>query len=402
MRRSDKQPLDPEVVASLEAIDATLGGEAVAPRHAELAELSLLLADERPAIDPAFAHALDERVSARFADSRDPRPAASGWLGRTWPWLASGAVAAVAVGVLVVLIASGGGGKTFTQDVRSAKGGSPSAASSAASPSAASSAASSSASASAGPSSASSSTSSAPVPHGPPSAVHKTIQSAQLELTTAADHVDDVSQEVFDVVGQQNGFVVRSSVTQTGGVDGSASFQLSVPSDSLPETMSKLSRLRYANVSSRTDNTQDVNNQYRRATGRLADARALHTALLKQLAAATTTQQIDSLHARIRDAERAISRDESSLAALNHRIAYSSVSLTIAARPRPAGTPANHGDGFTLGRAARAAGHVLTVAAGVALIGLAVLIPVALVAALGWLIAGLVTHRRRERALDLA
>lgn len=392
MRRPDKQPLDPEVVASLEAIDATLAGEAVAPRHAELAELSLLLADERPAIDPSFAQALDERVRARFADGRDTRPAASGWLGRKWPWLASGAVAAVAAAVLVVVIAGGGGGKPFTEDLRSAKGGSPPTATSAAS---------SSAGASAG-SSASSSAGSAPVPHGPALAARKTIQSAQLALTTAADHVDDVSQEVFDVVGQQNGFVVRSSVTQTGGADGSASFQLSVPSASLPETMSKLSRLTYARVSSRTDNTQDVNNQHRQATRRLADARALHTALLKQLGAATTTQQIDSLHARIRDAERAISRDESSLAALNHRIAYSSVSLTIAARPRPLGTPAHHGGGFTPGRAARDAGHVLTVAAGVALIGLAVLIPVALVAALGWLIAGLVTHRRRERALDLA
>ncbi len=64
--------------------------------------------------------------------------------------------------------------------------------------------------------------------------------------------------------------------------------------------------------------------------------------------------------------------------------------------------PTGHGGGLTLGRAARDAGHVLTVAAGVALIGLAALIPVALVVALAWLIAGLFTHRRRERALDLA
>ena len=62
MRRPDEQPLDPEVVASLEAIDATLAGEPVAPLHAELAELSLLLADERPGIDPVFARTLDERV----------------------------------------------------------------------------------------------------------------------------------------------------------------------------------------------------------------------------------------------------------------------------------------------------------------------------------------------------
>lgn len=390
MRRPDEQPLHPEVVASLEAIDATLAGEPVAPLHADLAELSLLLADERPAIDPVFAHALDERVGARFPDRKDRRPASSGWLQRRWAWLASGAVATAAVAVIVVLIAGSGGGKPIAEDLGVPARSSPA-------PSNAGSSAGSSAASSAGSSAGSSA---APVPG--PSTGHKLIQSAQLALTTRSDHVDDVAQEVFDVVGQQNGFVVRSSVTQTGGADGSASLRLSVPSASLPETMSKLSRLRYARVSSRTDNSQDVNGQYGQAARRLADARALHTALLKQLAGATTTEQVDSLHAQIRDAERAISRNESSLAALKHQITYSSVSLTIAARPRPAGTPTGHGGGLTLGRAARDAGHVLTVAAGVALIGLAALIPVALVVALAWLIAGLFTHRRRERALDLA
>jgi hypothetical protein len=44
---------------------------------------------------------------------------------------------------------------------------------------------------------------------------------------------------------------------------------------------------------------------------------------------------------------------------------------------------------------------VLTVAAGVALIGLAALVPVALVGALAWWIASSVRRRRREQALDL-
>ena len=44
MRPSEEMPLDPEVLAELEAIDATLAGEPVDPIHAELAELALLLA----------------------------------------------------------------------------------------------------------------------------------------------------------------------------------------------------------------------------------------------------------------------------------------------------------------------------------------------------------------------
>ena len=88
MRRLDEYPIDPEVAAALDAIDATLAGEAVDPRHAELAELALLLAAERPEMDAGFTDSLDERVERRFAA---PQPAAGsggahrplrGWLAR--------------------------------------------------------------------------------------------------------------------------------------------------------------------------------------------------------------------------------------------------------------------------------------------------------------------------------
>jgi hypothetical protein len=111
---------------------------------------------------------------------------------------------------------------------------------------------------------------------------------------------------------------------------------------------------------------------------------------------------VDSLKAQIRDAEQSISSHESALAALNHRIAYSSISLQIVAGAQPPPVPTHHSTGFTLGKAAHDAGRVVVVMAGVALIALAVLLPIALLAALAWWIGGTVTHRRRERALDLA
>jgi nanoRNase/pAp phosphatase (c-di-AMP/oligoRNAs hydrolase) len=167
--------------------------------------------------------------------------------------------------------------------------------------------------------------------------------------------------------------------------------------------MTKLSLLPNADAVSRTDNTQDVNNAFNTATRRLADAQALHTSLLKQLAAAVTTEQVDSLHAQIRDNERTIAGDESALAILKHRISFSSISLTINARTQAAGGGGHSGGGgFTLRKAAHDAGRVLVVVAGVVLIALAVLIPIGLVLALAWWIGALLTHRRRERALDLA
>ena len=73
--------------------------------------------------------------------------------------------------------------------------------------------------------------------------------------------------------------------------------------------MAALSRLHGAAVVSRTDASQDVTGQLGGAGRRLAEARALRTSLLRQLAAATTTTAIDSLKAQIRDADASISSD---------------------------------------------------------------------------------------------
>jgi hypothetical protein len=232
----------------------------------------------------------------------------------------------------------------------------------------------------------------------PPSNGRKIIQSSQLALTTPPDKIDTVAQEVFNVVGAENGIVNHSSVTAGHTPAAYAEFQLSVPSANLPQTMAQLSRLRYAAVSSRTDSTQDVNNRYVGDQRALANAQALRTALLKQLANAVTTEQIDSLKAQLHDADSQISADEATLRSLNHAIGFSQIYVTIdPASP----VPVTH-KGFTLGKAAHDAGRVLTVAAGAALIALAVLVPVALLAALGLWVAFAVRRRRREQALDLA
>ena len=52
--------------AELEAVDAALAGRYVAPEHAELAELALLLRDDRPEPTPAWPTQLDRRVEAGF------------------------------------------------------------------------------------------------------------------------------------------------------------------------------------------------------------------------------------------------------------------------------------------------------------------------------------------------
>jgi hypothetical protein len=422
MRRLDDTPIDPEIAAELDAIDATLAGEPVDPQYADIAELALLVAAERPVPEPAYAARVDERVTRRFAASPSSRVAGSARarmrMRSWWPQLAAGSAALAAAVALVVVIAGSGGGASSGPEAFSSA--SSTASATAAAPATARGSASGAqdaggqkapaptTSAASAPSSAGSASGSsaaagqagvaapAPTPNG-----RRIVQSAQLALSTAPNRVDDVAQEVFDVVGRENGIVRRSSVTATGGTDGYAQFELSVPSAALQATMASLSRLPYAHVASRTDSTQDVNDTYVSVQHRLADARALRTALLKQLASATTQQQIDSLTARIHDAEASIASDLTTLRGLDRQINYSQISVSINAVQAP--VTHNHGTtGFTLGKAAHDAGRVLTVGAGVALIALAVLVPAGLVAALVWWIASAVRRRRREHALDMA
>jgi hypothetical protein len=425
MPQLDQDPIDPEIAATLDAIDATLAGEPVDGRYAEVAEIALLLASDRPQVPPAFATSLDGKVERRFAPlgGKTRRFGAGGsHKPRRWAgvWQATGAVVAGVAAIVAIAVVAGGGlrggssassssAASVTSAAASSSGGSAhngsAAASSAPSRAAKSQSAlvpptnsttASSGSGSFAPGSAASSAS-APALQ-PPTTGRKVVQGAQLNLIAASNRIDDVAQEIYNVVGQANGIVENSSVTQ-GGLGGGANFELSLPSGGLPQTMSQLSSLNYAQVASRTDSSQDITDQYGAATRALADARALRTSLLKQLANAATTEQVNSLNAQIHDAEASISSDQATLNRLNHQVNYSQVYVTV--QPKPVAAPVSHGGGgFTLGRAAHDAGRVLMVAAGVALIALAALTPVALVVALALWVASALKRRRRDQALD--
>jgi hypothetical protein len=207
-----------------------------------------------------------------------------------------------------------------------------------------------------------------------------------------------VAQEVFDVVGSVHGYVNNSTVTQTGGTDGAANLELTVPASALAQTMTELSRLGHAQVTSRTDGIQDVTGQYSAAQRRLSDAQARRTAILKQLASAQTTDQVNSLTGQLHDADAAIAAAQAGLAALTRQVNNVLIGVAI----NTAAVPVSHASGFTIGKAAHDAWRVLVVAAGVALIVAAVLVPVALLAALLWWIGATVRRHRREHALDAA
>jgi hypothetical protein len=403
------EPIDPEIAASLDAIDAVLAGDPVDARYADLAEIALLLASDKPAASPQFARSMDERVARRFVPAPGPQSAVHERRRPRWPgfWQAGGALAAavgLVVAIVVVLGGNSGSSPSSSRSLLSApaatSSGSAAVSSGAATTSSAASSAAQAAPATVPPTASGTGSTAAPTLQ-PPTSGRKVVQGAQLDLAAAPNRIDDVAQQVYNVVGELNGVVMSSSVTQAPP-GGYADFQLSVPSASLGQAMSRLSSLNGAQVVSRTDSSQDITDQYGAAQRALADARALRTSLLKQLADATTTEQIDSLKAQIRDAEASISSDQATLNRLNHQVGFSQVSVEINARAVPPPVSHGSGGGFGIGKAAHDAGRVLTVAAGIALIALAALTPIALLAALFWWVGSGVRRRRREQALDAA
>ena len=426
------EPLEPEVEAALEAIDATLAGDPVDPEHAELAELALILRADRPPVGEPFAAEMDARARERFSVASGRRPRAPrlwrrparGWI----VWAPAGALAAVVLVVALLTLVPGGGSHSSPGVAMSSAGGSSTVASSSSaagvvkSPVAHGSAASaagavSAGSGSAGFAAASSTTTAAstaaPSTAAPPTAAPPTaptggnrqvVESAQLALATRPGKINSVSQRVFGVIGTEKGYVANSTVTADSSPNSSAQFQLSVPSANLQQTLVALEQLPGATVVSSTSSSNDITGKVGGAGRRLAEARVLLRSLLGRLANAYTTEQIDSLKAQIRGANATIDRDQAALNGLHHQVQYSRIALSIqgSAPAASGGRRAGGGSGFTLHRAGHDAVRVLVVAAGVLLIALAVAIPLALVAALlAWLWLRLRRHRR-ESALDRA
>jgi len=405
MRRSEDMPLDPDMLAELEAIDATLAGEAVDPEYAELAELALLLSSERELPSSEFVRTLDARAARRFSQGAPAAPRRLGRLGRfhiTGPVVGTALAGAFAVAVAAVVITGGtfSGSQTPNPSRHPVNLSPGSLATHAKTTPSNPSTSAFSGSGAAQNEGASAQNLTAAVPTTSSTGTH-VVQSAQLTLSTPNDRIENVSQEVFNVVAEENGTVSNSQVTSAtpGAGGGYAVFSLSIPTGNLQQALTRLSSLRYANVSSRTDGTQNVSNQYTSDQRKIADGKALRTALLKQLQTAETQAAIDSIQAQLKLAETQLTSDENAFSSLQHRISFSGLQVQINAGPVIVPVH-SQSRGLTIGRAVHDAGRVLVVAAGVALIGLALMIPVGLLTALLIWIGFSLRRRRREQALD--
>jgi hypothetical protein len=379
MRRHEPT-LDPAAVAELEALEAALAGHPAA--EVELAALVREVRAEAPAMAPDFRARLDRRVERGFERALPRRPFA--WLRPMIPALA---VAGCVLAALVAVVLSAGGGSNDSASTSSGGG--------TAGPLAAQEQSSDSAKSSSGASgSAGSPALAAPAP-GPaaPARQRRVERSTRLELTTT--DVQAASDGVVRATQATGGFV-QSSQVSTGGRS-TGSFVLRVPTSRLADALARLSRLGHVRLLQQA--ADDITNVYNGASTRLAEARAERRGLLRALAKATTAAEIASLRARIADNRRALQRDQRELDAVRNRANYATIGLELTGVARKHATVPSGGP-WTPGDAAHDAVRVLEVSAGVALIALAVLVPLTLVGAAGGFAAGAVRRRRREAALS--
>jgi hypothetical protein len=229
------------------------------------------------------------------------------------------------------------------------------------------------------------------LPEASPAFHHRAVErSAEVTLTADPKDVADDASKVFEAVHAHNGIVMRSSIEEGAPGEADATFDLLIPSAKLGDAMAAFSEIDH--VRSRHEATADITAPTITSTELLKESRARVDSLLAQLEGAETEEEREAVEAELRHERRHASRLAGQLTHLHKRADLSRVSLRI----ETGGKESSDGGGaWGIDDALHDAGHVLTVAAAVTLIALAVLGPIALITLLAWL-----THRawvRRER-----
>jgi Domain of unknown function (DUF4349) len=408
MRQREEHALSADARRELEALDRALAGEGVDPDLAGLETLVREMRAARPEPGVGFAAELDERAANGFAGDG---PATTSdrlraWLAGMRPMqvlVPAGAIATIAVVVAVAVIRSdGGGGPAGDTTMQAEPAGMPAggAAAGADQPPAA---------ARPGDAGAEGQLFSAPGGQAldaaggaafPPSPDRERLapgrderaieRSASIGLSADGDEFEEVADGVVEVTDRYRGLVIRSDET-TSGETSQATFELAIPSDRLQQALADLSEL--AHVESRSEGSLDITAPTVSARANLTDAQAEVDSLLRQLAEADTPGQTREIRARLDIARAQVAEARDDLRRLTRRAEFATVLVTV--------TSDGSGDGdWGVDEALEDVGDILSTAAGVVLVSLAVLVPLALVLALIALAYRLTVRRGRERALD--
>jgi hypothetical protein len=221
---------------------------------------------------------------------------------------------------------------------------------------------------------------------------HREIErSAEIGLLADPSDVADDSAAVFAAVHDAHGIVLHS--TTASGKRAGANFDLLIPSAQLGDALAAFSAI--DEVGSRHEATEDITAPTVSASEKLRDSRARIDGLLAQLAAAETETEMSVIEAELARERHHATSLRAQLDKLEQRTDFSRVSVRI----ETSGSSTDSGGAWGIGDAFDDAGHILGIAAGVTLIGLAVLAPLALIALLAWLAHRTWVRTQRQRAL---
>jgi hypothetical protein len=221
-------------------------------------------------------------------------------------------------------------------------------------------------------------------------------RSASIVLGTTPDKLAEASARVYGAVHQANGIVLHST-TRGSRHGGEASFDLLIPSGKLNNTLATFSGI--AEVRSRHDATTDITAPTVSAAEELQDSNARIESLIGQLGEAESESEREAVEGELRGERDHHAQLRASLERLEDRASMSRVSLRIVSGHGAGVVPSGDSGSWDLGDALHDAGLILTVAGGVAIIGLAVLGPIALILLAAWLLNRFRVRRLRERAL---
>jgi hypothetical protein len=215
-----------------------------------------------------------------------------------------------------------------------------------------------------------------------------------LELEAPVDELERVADQVTSVTNRHGGFVLSSSLS-TGDEGAGGDFELRIPSNRLRPALRDLSAL--ATVRSQSQSGRDVTREHVTARDRLQAARAERRSLLRRLEDADTDEEAEAIRTRLDLVSAEINGLRAQLRDLRLRTDYAVVSVTLLAAEDGADEGAGAAGNFD--DAVGDAGDLLAATAGIIIRVLAVALPLALIAGVGWLIGAVLRRRRRESAL---
>jgi Domain of unknown function (DUF4349) len=220
-------------------------------------------------------------------------------------------------------------------------------------------------------------------------------RSAELVLGTDPPAVRKTASQVFETVHAYRGIILNSSIRDGAEGDAGARFELLIPSAKLGDAMADFSAI--GEVRSRREATADITAPTVRTGELLRDSQAKIDGMLAQLSRADTDAERAATEAKLRAERRHAAYLRAQLSNLQRRANFSRVALRIETGAG-ASSPNETGD-WSIGDALDDAGHILTIAAGVTIVGLAIVGPLALLALLAWLANRGRIRRSRRRAL---